>query len=422
MKEEFLHYLWKYKLLGSPLVGTYGETIEVIKPGAHNTDAGPDFIDARIRIDGTTWAGNVEMHLHSSAWNAHHHDQDLAYNNVILHVVLHKDAPVFRSNGQEIPCLECSGLIPPALYEKYKGLMSSKLWVPCARIVKYCSTLTIRSCIESQLVERQNRKAETIEQSLQNLNYDWEETFYRLVARSFGLQLNSFPFEMLASSISYKTLIRHNNMPLQVEALLFGQAGMLECDFADPYPLALKNEYVFLKKKYSLSPLNASVWKFLRLRPAAFPSIRISQFADLIQRSGALFAEILETTSIEKLRDLFLVRASEYWNNHYRFDVPAKENRPKVIGDDSINLILINAIVPMLFMYGRMHRMDEITGRALLFLEELPAESNTVIRKWKSSGIEVNDAFTSQALLHLKQVYCDHKKCLDCRIGGELLR
>lgn len=422
MNEEFLHYLWKYRLLREPLITTSGESVEVIRPGIHNPDSGPDFTDARIRIGDTTWVGNVEIHLYSSDWKSHRHDQDEAYNNVILHVVLHHDIAIFRNNGQEIPCLVCADLIPPELYEKYKNLMSSRLWIPCARIIRFCSPITIKSTIESLMVERLDKKTEAIEHSLKLLNFDWEETFYRILARTFGLQINSLPFEMLASSIAYRTLLRHNNMPLQVEALLFGQAGMLNKDFTDFYPTSLKNEFSFLKQKYSLIPLNESLWKFMRLRPAAFPTVRISQFAGLIQKSGALFAEIIETTSLQRLRELFRVSASEYWNNHYRFEVQAKDDKPKVIGEETLDLVMINAVVPMLFVYGKMHHHDEITNRALSFLEELPAESNAVVKKWKSLGVEVKDAFSSQALLHLKQVYCDPKRCLNCRIGGELLR
>jgi len=211
-------------------------------------------------------------------------------------------------------------------------------------------------------------------------------------------------------------------MPSQVEALLFGQAGMLAKDFVDLYPSSLKNEYDFLKQKYSLAQMKESLWKFMRLRPAAFPTIRISQFAGLIQKSGAMFAEIIETHSLQRLRELFRVTASEYWNDHYRFEVPAKENKPKTTGEETLDLVLINSVVPMLFMYGKMHQLDGITNRALSFLEELPAESNAIVRKYKSLGVEVKDAFSSQALLNLKQVYCDHRRCLSCRIGGELLR
>ena len=422
MSEEFLHYLWKYRLFIPPLETTTGEPIVVIKTGTHNPDAGPDFVDARLRIGDTLWAGNVEIHLQSSAWYGHRHDANNAYDNVILHVVLDNDKPAIRSNGQTIPCLECSKLIPDSLYDKYKGLMSSRLWVPCARIIRFCPEIIVNSCIESQLVERLANRALALGALWKSANNDWEETFYCLLARTFGLKINTLPFELLAMSLPHKIVSRHRDQPLQVDALLFGQAGFLEDDIADDYPSRLKKEYGFLRKKYALEPLDASVWKFMRLRPPAFPTIRLAQFSALMQRSSALFSLMLETTEIEKLKALFKVEAGTYWDDHFRIDKKSTISNQKVFGDQSIDLLLINAVVPMLFYYGKHYHYEEFTQRAFNLLEQLPPEQNAIVNKWQSLGINIRDAFSSQALLNLKQSYCDQKRCLHCRIGNELLK
>lgn len=422
MKEEFLHFLWKYRLFISPLTTTLNEPIEVIRPGVQNTDAGPDFVDARLRIGDTQWAGNVEAHVLASSWYDHNHDKDSSYDNVILHLVLNNDKPAKRTNGQVIPCLECDKIIPTALYETYKGLMNSKLWIPCARIIRSCPEIVIGSWIETQLVERLAAKTAAIEMILKTTGNDWEETFYRLLARSFGLKINTLPFELLAASLPHKILARHHDQPVQVDALIFGQAGFLDYNFTGGYPAMLKKEFEFLSKKYSLQPMDISVWKFLRLRPVAFPTIRLAQFSALIQSTASLFSRVLETKEIDQLRSIFKLKASEYWDTHYRFDKQSSDLVPKLLGDQGIDLLLINAVVPMLFCYGRLHQSDEFKTRAFNLLEALPPESNATVNRWKSLGIPVKDAFTSQALLNLKTSYCDHKKCLNCRIGNELLK
>ncbi len=422
MKEEFLYYLWEYRLLVHPLHTTDGETIEVIRPGTRNTDAGPDFIDARIRIGTTIWAGNVEIHMQASAWFDHKHEKDPAYSNVILHVVLNSDRPVCRPDGQFIPCLECSNLIPDSLYEKYKALMNSRLWIPCARILKFCSKIIISSTIEAQIVERLLNKTKAFEKMLENLNNDWEEVHYQLIVRSFGLKANALPFEMLATSLPQKILMRHRDQATQVEALIFGQAGFLSDRLRDPYPLQLKSEYEFLRNKYSLQPLDKSVWKFLRLRPAGFPTIRLAQLAALMQQSTSLFSAILDTDHIRALRSLFRVKPNEYWDSHFRFDVKSSCTKPKFLSEQCIDLLIINAVIPLLFLYASQHQMDKYKMKGLGFLEKLPPEKNSVMQQWEACGMEVNNALTSQALINLKNQYCDRKRCLDCRIGNELLK
>lgn len=422
MKEVFLHYLWKYKLLQAPLLTTKGEPIEVIHAGFPNTDAGPDFLNAKLRIGETLWAGNVEIHLLSSSWFDHKHDQDAAYNNVVLHVVLTNDKPAISAGGREIPCLECSNLIPETLLDNYKSLMSSRLWVPCARIINHCSRITINSCMDACLAERLEGKASALNEKLVATRNDWEDVLYQLLARYFGSRANTLPFEWLAASLPLKILSRHHDQPLQIEALIFGQAGFLNRDFADDYPDKLRQEYIFLQNKYGLEPLDASVWKFLRLRPAAFPTIRLAQFAALMRQAKSLFSFVTSNPSITALRDLLRVTAPEYWNDHYLFDKKSGSNNPKTLSNQSVDLLIINAVVPVLFVYGSHHQYDDLRTAAYTLLEQLPAEKNSVVEKWQSLGVEVCSASNSQALLTLKQSYCDQKKCLDCRIGNELLK
>ena len=422
MKEEFLHYLWKYRLFRQPLITTEGVHIEVVKAGVHNPDSGPDFFDARLKIGDTLWAGNVEIHLQSSSWYEHGHHEDNAYNNVILHVVLNHDKPVMRANSLPVPCLECNDLIPVQLYEKYRELMGSKLWVPCAGSIRHCPEIVVRSCIEHQLIDRLLLRAGQIRTVFENTGNNWEEVFYRMLARSFGLKINTLPFEMLAASLPHNIIIRHQYQPFQIEALLFGQAGLLEPGFRDDYPRRLKEEYMFLQNKYSLQPLDASLWKFMRLRPPAFPTIRLAQFAAVMQTTSALFSLVLESDKLDDIRLVFSKKAGKYWDNHYLFDKPAPVSKEKFLGDQSIDLIIINTVIPLLFFYGDFYKKEEYKMKALSLLEQLPPENNTIIEKWKSLGIRAEDAFTTQGLLQLKQNSCDKKKCLHCRIGSELLK
>jgi hypothetical protein len=422
MKEDFLHYLWKYRLFQLPLLTTDNEPVEVIKTGIHNSNSGPDFIDARLKIGGTIWAGNVEMHLQSSSWFEHRHHRDGAYDNVILHVVLHNDKPAEQSNGQSIPTLECHNRIPESIFEKYQGLMASKLWIPCARIISHCPDIVISSWLETQLIERLANKAQAVEQVWLNCDNDWEEIFYRLLARAFGLKINSLPFEMLAASLPFKIIAKHLDQAVQVDALIFGQAGFLDNTLNDDYPARLKNEYVFLKNKYNLQGISQQTWKFMRLRPGAFPTIRLGLFSSLLQQTNSLFSFITETADTEKMKALFKVRAHDYWNTHYRFDVESEQESIKTLGESAIDLIMINAVAPILFFYGRHYGNEDFIDRAIHLLESIAPEQNSIITNWTKLGIEVKDAFASQALINLKNNYCSRKRCLECRIGSELLK
>jgi hypothetical protein len=422
MKEDFLHFLWRFRRFDQAgLVSTAGETIDIIHPGEHNSHAGPDFSNARVRIGGTLWAGNVEMHLKSSEWSAHNHQQDEAYRNVILHVVMEEDKPVLRPDGSRIPCLEMKKRVPAKLLGTYQKILHNEYWIPCQHQFSSVPELTKKLWLDRLLVERLENKTELIKTVLLKNKMDWEETFYQFTARNFGLKINVEPFELLARSLPQNILARHKDNLMQIEAMVFGQAGMLEKEFTDDYPNELKKEYLFLKNKFNLSPINSVMWKFLRLHPGNFPTIRLAQFAKLIYRSVHLFSKILEVENLKEIEDLFSVKLSGYWLTHYVFEKES-EKRNKSFGKEAIRLMTINTIVPFLFLYGNEIKEEVFKDKALRLLEELKPEKNTIIKGWESLGMVADSAYQTQALLQLKNEYCNKKRCLECSIGGAILK
>lgn len=421
MNEEFLYYLWSLKLLQGDLTTIDGQSVKIINPGIRNEDSGPDFFNARIKIDDTEWAGNVEMHTSSSEWLKHGHQHDKAYDAVILHVVDNADIQIVNSHGEEIPTLSIRGFYPEGIYYRYKKLTSSRDWIPCAGNIKEVNDLVVYNWLERVLVERLERKADFIEEILKESENHWEEAFYISLARSFGFNTNSQPFEQLARTLPSIVLNKHKDNLFQIEALLFGQAGLLNPKLQDEYSLALLNEFNFLSKKYNLVPVKSWAWKFMRMRPVNFPTIRIAQFAQLIINSGHLLSKIIEITKLEKLKELFDIHVDGYWKTHYTFGNISKD-KGKSLGSDAFDLLLINTIIPFLYVYGKRNSNQELIDRALLFLQQTKAESNGIIRRWSSSGIKSNNAGHSQALLTLKNEYCTNIKCLECAIGNSILR
>jgi hypothetical protein len=421
MTEEFLHYLWKYKRYNSNNLATRsGEAVQVVKPGDHNTDAGPDFFNSKLKIGKTLWAGNVEIHLRSSDWKRHNHQSDKAYDNVILHVVYQDDEKLYRKNGEELPTLQLKDKFDEQTFKKYLQFKASKSWVPCAAQLKSVERFTINTWLDRMLVDRLERKSGAVLLSLEMNKNNWEETFYQQAARSFGFKVNSEPFELLAKSLPNSILAKHKHSLFQVEALLFGQAGLLDKQFADTYPQYLQNEYEFLRKKYKLKPLDPHLWKFMRLRPSNFPTIRIAQFATLIHKSVHLLSKVIETNKSEELKKLFTVEASEYWDTHYTFDKKSAK-QTKLIGVDGVNNIIINTLVPLLFVYGKSKAEEKYVDRALNLLEVIKPESNSIIDKWKQYGVKAGSAYQTQALIQLKNEYCSNKRCLECAVGAKLL-
>jgi hypothetical protein len=422
MNEDFLHYTWKYRLFDSKLLRTMdGEILEIIKPGEHNSDGGPDFLNARIKIGSTTWAGNVEIHLHASDWNRHNHHKDKAYDNIILHVVFHNDYRVLREDKEPVPTLELNELIPQQIFRKYKNMVNSRLWIPCQNQIKLTDPLILVSWIDRLLIERLERKAESMGQTLKLYKNNWEQAFYVHMAKNFGFNLNSQAFEMLANATPLSFLSKHKNSLLQIEAMLFGQAGLLIKSSQEKYSALLQQEYNMLKQKFNMAPISTHLWRFLRVHPSGFPTIRIAQFASLIHRSSHLFSRILEAKKISELEDLFDSECSEYWQTHYVFGKESPR-RSKKLGKSAIDNIIINTIVPFLFIYGSNKKEEKYRERAVRFMEQTEGETNTIITKWKLLGLPVKSASNTQALIELKNNYCNSKHCLRCGIGNYLLR
>ncbi len=421
LTEKFFHYLWKVKLLdNSGLITTSGEKIEILSAGEYNTHAGPDFSNAKIRIGETVWAGNVELHIKSSDWKRHNHSLDRSYNNVILHCVYEADEPVMDATGKEIPCLEMKGKFDENVFSRYDLLMQSGDWIPCEKQLNQIDEFSVSSWLQRLMVERLEAKTEAIRRSLLQNQNNWEETFYQFLSGSFGAKINAEPFEWLAKSLSIKILKKYKSNLFQLEALLFGTAGFLEREFKEEYPAQLQKEFLFLKKKHSILPMDRSVWKFLRLRPVNFPTVRIAQLASLVHRSTHLFSRILDAASVKELENLFSVSTSPFWESHFTLD-KRSVSRKKVLGKDFIHLLIINTIVPFIFIYGKQRDEEKFITRSLQFLEEIPSEKNSIIEHWALAGIKSKNAATSQSLLQLKNTYCSSKRCLDCAIGNKLL-
>jgi len=418
MTEEFLQYIWKHALFDRSRIRTAdGTAVEIINVGEHNHNSGPDFFNARLRIGKTLWAGNVEVHVKSSTWGAHKHQLDEAYQNVILHVVWEDDEPTFRPDKSVIPTIELKRIVPKDVYDRYAALRFSSKDIPCEKDIKKVDNLTIQSWLDRLLTERLERKTDYINAKLNKTINDWEETFYQMLLRNLGNPVNSDPFERLAMALPFKLIAKHKLEPLQVEALLFGQAGLLEGTFKDEYPAKLQKEYAYLKQKLSLSPISKAEWKFMRIRPPHFPTIRIAQLASILIKNGRLFRQIIESDSIKNISDLFLVKPSAYWQTHYRFDKPTAKSEG-AMGKSTIEILIINVVVPMLFLYGKHTANEEASEKAIELLHKLKAEKNSLIEKWDSIGIRANDAYDSQALIQLRKEYCDQRRCL---IGHKLM-
>ena len=422
MREDFLHYLWRYKRFDFlNLQTTDNQPVEIIEVGEHNQNAGPDFLNARLRIGETLWAGNVEMHLNSSEWLAHKHHEDRAYDNVILHVVMDEDKIIFDQNKERLACLVLKPYITENLLGTYQQLLHNAHWIPCQHHFFTVSDMVKSSWQSRLLIERLEEKISVFEEAFYKNKQHWEETFYQALAKNFGVKINDLPFELLAKSLPLLTLAKHKDNLFQIEALLFGQAGMLEEDFEDDYPQRLQKEYNYLRKKLQIEPILASMWKFSKLRPGNFPTIRIAQFAMLVHQSVHLFSKIVETKNTKEIQNLFDVKLSDYWNEHYVFDKSSKKIS-KTLGKDTVNLLIINTIAPFLFLYGKIKNEDAYKDNAINFLEELAPEKNTIIEGWQDLGLTPNSAAETQALIQLKNKYCNAQKCTQCAIGIAIMK
>jgi hypothetical protein len=424
MKEEFLHYLWKYGLYDKDrLLDPDGNIIEVINPGEYNRDSGPDFFNARIRISGVEWAGNIEIHIKASHFETHGHHRDHAYDNIILHIVAESDKRVRNARGEEVQTAQIE--FDDALFDKYTELINNPFIIACEGEIIKLDKFFIRHWINTLAVERLCRKSDQIMKVFSETGNDWEETFYRILSRYFGFRINTEPFELLASALPFKIIRKHLDNRFQVEALLFGSSGMLDEGLFrnainDNYYADLIKEYKILSSKYSLTPVHGWLWKFSKLRPVNFPTIRISQLAAMLAVTGGLFSTVVEAKDITDLRKAFEVSASEYWDEHYVFGKKSKKII-KSAGSVASEIFLINAVVPVIFSFGKYRNDNEITERAISFLEEIKPEENSILTDWKKAEIGAGSAFESQALIQLRNEYCKKRRCLECHIGARLI-
>jgi hypothetical protein len=424
MKEEFLHYLWKYSLYDQDsLIDNENNRIVVIDPGEYNRDSGPDFFNARILIAGTEWAGNVEIHIKASHFNSHGHNSDHAFDNVILHVVAENDKRVLNSRNEELLTIEVK--YAPGLYEKYTDLINNPFVIACQNQIGKFDRFLLRNWLHSLLVERLQVKSEAVMKIFAETGNDWDETFYRMLTRYFGFRVNTEPFEMLANALPFKIIRKHSDNRFQIEALFFGTAGMLEEGLfkealSEKYYKDLIKEYRILSVKYSLQPLHGWIWKFCRLRPVNFPTVRISQLSAMLSIAGGLFSRTLEAADIRQLKEMFGVSASSYWDDHYVFGKKSKMIS-KSTGNQATDIFLINAVIPLIFTYGRFHDNRDVCEKALTFLENIDPETNSVTRDWESADVRTESAFYTQALLQLTDEYCRKRRCLECRIGCKII-
>ena len=418
--EQLLHYVWKHKIFPlKELKTTTGQQVEVIDTGLANTDAGPDFFNAKLKLDGVLWIGNIEIHERSSDWFKHGHHADTGYNSVILHIASEIDTEISRSNGERIPQIQL--ICPEAVRTNYKELLETASYPPCYRIIPSLSPFTAHSWMSALQMERFEQKATLLNERLKRCQGNWEDAFFITLARNFGFGLNGDAFETWAHQLPFRAVDKHRNDLFQIEAIFFGQAGILEDSDGNGYYLRLKKEYTYLQHKFGLIPMDASLWRFLRLRPTNFPHIRIAQLACLYHRAYGLLSRIMETETLQGVRDILKGGTSEYWLTHYTFG-GSSPSRPKTLSNTSLDLLIINTVVTFLYAYG-LHKGNRVLcARAGSFLEELKAENNYITRMWEQCGMKTSNAADSQALIQLKKEYCDKKKCLYCRIGYEYLK
>jgi len=421
MTEKLLQFIWRYQYFNkSELETTSGDNVKVLFAGLYNTNQGPDFTDARLSINETIWAGTIELHTKTSDWGKHNHNEDKNYDNVILHVVWEDDREKGKKPGKNIPILELKGRVSKTLLNRFNRLMETTGGIPCGSLIHLADDIIWRSWKDRLLAERLERKSKSVEMLLHQSNNHWEETFWWLLAKNFGIKINAEAFEAVAKSIPINILARHKKQVIQLEALLLGQAGLLNEDFTEDYPRMLKREYKFLSEKYALKPISFPI-HFLRMRPGNFPTIRLAQLAMLVAGSSHLFSKIKETISCNEIRKSFDITANDFWHYHYLFNQKSAF-RKKKLGNAMIDNIMINTIAPVLFAYGTYFNDQKYKDKAIHWLEQTTAEKNSISKEFGQLKIENKTAFDSQALIELKNEYCNKKRCLECAIAANLLK
>lgn len=421
MNERLLQFIWQFQYFNKNDLRTEaGERLTIVHPGHYNTHQGPDFLDAKITVGNTTWAGNIEIHVRSSDWRRHNHSADKNYSNAILHVVWENDEDVNYENGSLLPTLSLQHLVPKLLLDRYRQLMLQETFVPCETYLPVLDEIKWLAWKERMAIERLQRKSALVLSMLTEANQHWEEVFWWMLARNFGMKVNADIFEGIAKSLPVNILAKHKNQIHQLEGFLLGQAGLLEHDFSEDYPQLLKREYNFYQKKYHLKQVPVKPF-FLRMRPANFPTIRLAQLAMLVNQSYHLFSKIKETDDVLAVKRLLNVTANDYWHYHYTFDEPG-EYQPKQLGNQMTENIVINTVIPVLFAYGLFNKEEAFKEKAMQWLTQLDAEKNTITKKWAAHHVSNSNALESQALLELKNNYCDLKRCIECSVGNAVLR
>lgn len=422
MNEQLLHFIWKFRLYNiEQLVTTNGLPIEVVKTGLHNTHSGADFQNAKVKIGEVLWAGNIEIHINTSDWNKHHHHTDAAYDNVVLHVVYKHDAEIYNSKGEPIPVLELKDRINISTLTRYDELAKRDSTIACAAHLANVPEFTVKAQLDRMLVERLESKVQHIRALLGENGNDWENLMFAMIARYLGASVNKEPFYMLAKALPVNVWAKHADDRLQLEALVFGQAGFLEEKYGDEYPQQLRKEYMYLKRLHNLQPIEKHLWKFLRLRPSNFPTIRLAQLAAMMHYDTKMFSNVLEAKDVKAIFKYFDVDMSPYWKEHYHFDKPSDKVNSH-IGDAAKNTLLINAVAPVLFAYGKYKANEDYCDRALKLLELCKPEANSIVTMWKELGIKPANAYDTQALLQLNNEHCTAFNCLNCSIGHSILK
>lgn len=428
--EQLLHYVWKHKMFTSGgMKTTDGRAVEVIDSGLHNTDSGPDFFNAKVKVGGTLWVGNIEIHDKSSDWFLHKHHEDKAYNNVVMHVTGLPDTEVRTEDGRCLPQLVLA--VPEKVRRNYRQLLTADRYPPCHQIVSGLSSLTAHSWMSALQVERLETKTAQITRRVELCGKSWEAAYFVTLARNYGFGTNGDAFEAWAMNIPLHSVDHHRDDLFQVETLFMGQAGLLDADRLpekyrkaaadDEYFMRMSREYAYLAHKFSLRPMDAAMWKFLRMRPNNFPHIRLSQLAQLYYDRKAGLSMLMECKTVDEARRMLATHVTPYWQTHYSFGNPSERNE-KHLSAFSVSLLLVNTAVPMFFAYGRHHNDEQLCTRAFDFLEQLKPEVNYITRVWEQCGLKASNAGDSQALIQLKTQYCDRKECLRCRIGYEFLK
>ena len=418
--ETLISFIWEKRLLPANLLTVNNKTVVIYNTGTSNFDQGPDFLNAKICIDSTVWVGNVEIHVMASDWFRHHHQNDVNYANVICHVVWKYDADTYFFENDNIPTVELYNLIPNALLDSFESLRAYVLPVPCAKLIENVPKNFIYNMLNSCFFEMLDDKISYFYSSLSDCTNNVDEMCYRLIVRNFGFKINNDAFESTAHSLPFIIINKYCSQPSVIESLIFGQANLLSAYYHDDYPKFLYHEYLYYSKKHKLKPQTCTPWKLLRLHPANFPCIRLAQLAAFLSHGFFGFESFIAINELNDYYSIFTRNTNDYWTNNVMFDKPATiKNR--IIGKSSVDILLINAVVPFLYYYGKTRNLPALCDKAIYLIESISSENNNIIRMWKSLGINATNAIHSQALIFLKREYCDKRHCLQCKIGTNIL-